>query len=301
MFDQPKAPDPYQTASTQQQFNLGSAKQSQELNQYNQSNPFGSTTYSQTGTNPDGTPQYSVSTAFSPTEQAIFNGYTQNQQGAQGAANRILNSGQGAFSGQGPDLSYNGTASALDKLARSQLDPQWNQQQDHLESQLAAQGLNPGSVAYNNAYTNFNNARNSAYNSAYLNDYQTAANNALAQYNAPLQNYEALINGTAPTSPTAGNVSTPTTNVAGTNYAGLVEKNYQNQLQAHNSMLGGLFGLGGTIGGALLGGPLGASAGGALGGLFGGSPSYGGGNFLTDAYGGSASNPLPGLTAADYG
>ena len=36
-------------------------------------------------------------------------------------------------------------------------------------------------------------------------------------------------------------------------------------------------------------------------GLFGGSPSYGGGNAFTDAYGGSGSSPLPGLTAADYG
>lgn len=30
-------------------------------------------------------------------------------------------------------------------------------------------------------------------------------------------------------------------------------------------------------------------------------PSYGGGNVLTDAYGGSSSNPLPGLDASDYG
>ncbi len=36
-------------------------------------------------------------------------------------------------------------------------------------------------------------------------------------------------------------------------------------------------------------------------GLFGGSPSYGGGNMFTDAYGGSSSNPLPGLSPSDYG
>jgi hypothetical protein len=30
-------------------------------------------------------------------------------------------------------------------------------------------------------------------------------------------------------------------------------------------------------------------------------PSYGGGNILTDSYGGSSSNPLPGLDASDYG
>lgn len=61
-------------------------------------------------------------------------------------------------------------------------------------------------------------------------------------------------------------------------------------------MLGGLgslagFALGGFGGLGSLGGFLGAS-----------SPSFGGGSAFTgDAYGGSSSNPLPGLTAADYG
>jgi hypothetical protein len=36
--------------------------------------------------------------------------------------------------------------------------------------------------------------------------------------------------------------------------------------------------------------------------LWGSSPAYGGGNILSgDAFGGSAANPLAGLTAADYG
>ena len=46
----------------------------------------------------------------------------------------------------------------------------------------------------------------------------------------------------------------------------------------------------------------GGGIGGGLSNLFGSRPSYGGGNmFSGDAYGGSASNPLRGLTAADYG
>ena len=40
---------------------------------------------------------------------------------------------------------------------------------------------------------------------------------------------------------------------------------------------------------------------GSMGQAFMGGPAYGGGNILTDAYGGSALAPLPGLTAADYG
>jgi len=63
-----------------------------------------------------------------------------------------------------------------------------------------------------------------------------------------------------------------------------------------------LFNLGGSILGGALGGGLGfGGVGSAVGSLFGGSPSYGGGTFLDSAYGGSKSNPLAGLTAADYG
>ena len=59
-----------------------------------------------------------------------------------------------------------------------------------------------------------------------------------------------------------------------------------------------LLGAGLSLGSLALGGV----GGGALSSLFGSSPSYGGGNmFSGDAYGGSAQNPLRGLTAADYG
>ncbi|WP_316234233.1 hypothetical protein [Bradyrhizobium sp. SZCCHNR1098] len=57
-------------------------------------------------------------------------------------------------------------------------------------------------------------------------------------------------------------------------------------------------------GGAALAGIGGGLSGGDLSALnpFGSSPSYGGGNMWSgDAYGGSSANPLPGLTAADYG
>lgn len=46
-------------------------------------------------------------------------------------------------------------------------------------------------------------------------------------------------------------------------------------------------------------GLIGAAGGGQS--LFGSSPSYGGGNIFTDAYGGNSANPLPGLSPSDYG
>lgn len=74
----------------------------------------------------------------------------------------------------------------------------------------------------------------------------------------------------------------------------------QGTLGTANALSGGLTGAAGGISNALL---LGSLAGGGNNGLYGGlsGPAYGGGNVLTDAYGGSPDNPLPGLTAADYG
>lgn len=73
-------------------------------------------------------------------------------------------------------------------------------------------------------------------------------------------------------------------------------------LGSANALAGGLNGVSGALGNAALYNAIGG-AGGAGGGLYGGlsGPAYGGGNVLTDAYGGSASSPLAGLTAADYG
>ena len=59
-----------------------------------------------------------------------------------------------------------------------------------------------------------------------------------------------------------------------------------------SAMMSGLFGPQGNLGQNL----------GSMGQAVMGGPAYGGGNiFSGDAYGGSAANPLAGLTAADYG
>jgi hypothetical protein len=61
--------------------------------------------------------------------------------------------------------------------------------------------------------------------------------------------------------------------------------------QQQTAMMSGLFGPQGNMGQNL----------GSMTGAFVGGPAYGGGNIFTDAYGGNAAAPLPGLTAADYG
>ncbi|MET4529144.1 hypothetical protein [Bradyrhizobium sp. JR18.2] len=278
MHDAPTPPDPYQTANAQTQSNLATAKATQEMNMVNQSNAKGSLNYTQTGTNPDGTPIYSANTTLSAPMQGIYDKST-------GLVNSLLGgSAGGALSGKPLDLSYNGTAAALDKLNKARLDPQWAQATDQQESKLAAQGVTPGTPAYDNAMRVFNQGKNDAYNSANLADYQTSANNALAEYNAPLATLGSVY-GVANSSGSPTFANTPTSNVAGTNVAGLVEQNYQQQSQnanAYNGQLAGLIGTGlGTAANIFTGGTSGA-----MGGLFG--KSGGGGVAGTMNYGGQS-------------
>lgn len=278
MHDSPTPPDPYATAAAQTQSNIATGTANQNINMVDQTNPYGSLTYSQTGTNPDGTPKYQATTTLNPTQQGLLDTTNANKGAALGVAGQFVNGGQGAFSGKGPDLSYNGTAAALDALNRARLDPQWEQNTQHQEDTLAARGVVPGTPAYDNAMRVFNQGKNDAYNSANLADYQTAANAALQQWQAPLGAYSSLMSGGAPTNFTP--MSTPTTNVPGTNVAGLVEQNYQQESQnanAYNGQMAGLFGTGLSLAAApFTGGTslLGAGTR-ALGGLFGG----GGGSY----------------------
>lgn len=245
-MDTPQAPDPYATAAAQTKSNVATATAQQNMNMVDQNNPYGSLKYTQTGTNADGTPKYQADTSLTGTGQQLFDASNNLKLGQQGIANQLLNSGQGAFSGKPVDLSYNGTTAALDKLNAARLDPQWQQNSDMQEAKLAAQGVAPGMAGYDASMRNFNSAKNDAYNSANLANYALSSQNAMQEYNSPLQTYSTLVNGTAPANPTSGNVQTPNANVAGTNISGLITNDYNQQMANQNAMMGGLFGLAGT-------------------------------------------------------
>lgn len=268
MQDSPTPPDPYALADTQSKSNIATATANQNLNMVNQSNPYGSLKYSQTGTNPDGTPKYSADTTLSAPMQGIFDKST-------GVANTLLSSGAGGLSGKGLDLSYNGTTAALDKLNHARLDPQWAQNTDMQESKLAAQGLTPGMKGYDNAMRVFDTGKNDAYNSANLADYGLSSQNAATEYNAPVNTLGSLLGVAKGVAPTFA--QTPTTNVAGTNVSGLVEQNYGQQSQnvnAANGQVAGLIGTGlGVAAAPFTGGASLMGSAGAMGGLFGSGTS----------------------------
>ena len=75
-----------QVAGTQQQYNVGA----QAGSNYNSFNPFGSTTYGQTGTGPGGVPIYSTTQSLSPAQQSLLNTLQGGQQAAGTAGTNLI-------------------------------------------------------------------------------------------------------------------------------------------------------------------------------------------------------------------
>lgn len=193
----PPVPDPVATAQAQGQANTSTAASQAALNHVDQYTPYGSSVFNQTGsyTNDAGqtVPTYGETTSLSPAlEQTLT--------GQEGITNSLLpdiqkqvDQSAGAIS---TPLNFNTADSATLNAAPQQLDqqaanavyneqagflnPQWQQQQQQTEDQLARQGIPVGSTAYDSAMTQLDNSRTQAY--------QSAADSATAQGSASASN-----------------------------------------------------------------------------------------------------------------
>ncbi|MGT2444471.1 tail fiber domain-containing protein [Ensifer adhaerens] len=311
----PKAPDPRETAAAQTGTNIGTAIANQTLGNVNQVTPDGALTYSQTGmtkwTDPTNgksydLPQYTATQTLSTGQQAIKN---QTDKAELNLA--TLASGQSArlneLLGKPVDLSgapvagdpskiglpqYSGYDVGIDttkyeNALMERLNPQLNQSRAALETQLANQGLQPGSEAYNRALDTATRQENDARLGVILNAGQeqsrlaglardkasfqnsladqtfnaqqaqtTAQNNARSQYlnelyaqrNQPINEISSLLSGAQVNSPNF--VPTQGVSIPNVDYAGLVQQDYANRVNAYNSkqagvgsILGGIAGL----------------------------------------------------------
>ena len=206
----PEAPDPYMTADAQTMMNQNSAAYNKALNLNNFTNPFGSQSSIISGYDPkSGAPIYQTNISANPqlqgllnqqlgnigqsqfgTNQAIANlGGLQNGYGQLGSVYGEIGKGTTSLTNQIAGLNAAdamGTGQdAYYKAATGYLDPQFAQQQESMEAKLAAQGLAPGSQAYNNAMGNFQRdkafAYNQAQNSAIMQGQQLGLNQLQAQ------------------------------------------------------------------------------------------------------------------------
>jgi hypothetical protein len=287
-FNAPKPPDPSQTAATQQQYNVQSATEQNKANAYNQSNPYGSMSYVADPNSPSG---YTLQTNYSPTQQGLYN----TQAGTQGIAGQtaqdLLKNTASMYS-QAPDISKGtqGIASYLNNMQQQYLQPIFNQQQSNLEAQLRNQGLTPGSEAYNNAKNLQARNQGDVTNQYLTNNEGQAFNQAVQQYQLPLQTIGSLYGASLPTGPTFQN--TPTAQIQPANYQGAAQNAYQGQLQNYQNTWSNLGKLGTAaigLAGAPFTGGLSLGLAGGLGSMFGGTPgpmTYGTSQGPTAFYGG---------------
>lgn len=244
----PPAPDPVVTAQAQADANTRTAQQQFDLNQQtaratatrdriNQVTPFGELTYTQDPNNQD---RWTATQSLSPDMQARLRMVYDT------ISNPVDLNAIGAT-----------TNSAADALM-GRLQPTLGTQRTQLETRLRSQGLTPGSDAWVNAMRDFSQSENDA-RLATLGQADQFANNALSRAitarQAPLNEFTQLTGQNnfinAPSAATAN------TNLAPTDYLGAVQLNqsaqnaaYQARMQAYQSNLAGMYGLGS----ALLGG-----------------------------------------------
>jgi hypothetical protein len=228
----------------QSALNQQSAQQQQRMNMINQTTPYGSLTYTRSPSSPGG---FAANTTLTPQMQAILNSTEGGALANSGTYNQLL-ANQGGNIAAGPNLGWSETEANLAKLNQNTLDPQWNTAQASLEQRLANQGLMPGSQAYQTQMDNFQREKANAYNNMFLQGHNTAINDIMQQYNAPINALASLRYGNQVAQPGVQTINTPQENLTQNtpNLAALIGQNYQSQLAQNNAMMGGLFGLGGA-------------------------------------------------------
>ena len=251
MVSTPKAPDPVATANAQSAMNRETAITQMGLNAMDQYNPTGSVTYTQNGTWEDGTPRFQQTTTYNPEQQAIFDATT----AAQGNLANIAQE-QSAFLGEYLNDPFEFTNDDASQWAYDLASPRILQQQQQNEAQLratlGAKGIREGSAAWDAEMARLTNANTDQLNQLALTGRSQAYNEALTGRNQPLNEIIGLMNGSQLQNPGAQSTATPQASVAGVDYTGLVNNQYQSQLANSQSMMGGLFGLGGSLGSAAI-------------------------------------------------
>lgn len=206
--------------------------------------------------------------------------YNQGLGTAQGALNPFINAGQGAAGTLSNLLTPGNSASALAQMPGFQFQSQYGTMA--AQNALAAKGQGASAGPLATAISQYNNG---LAGTQYFNTV-----NALQG----LTNTGASAAGTLGTAALGGAIQSGNAQAATLGNIGNAQA--AGTLGSANALSGGLTGASSSATNALLYSQLMGGGGGLY-----GSASYGGGNAFTDAYGGSASSPLEGLTAADYG
>lgn len=244
---QPAAPDYIGAAREQGTQNLEAIRTGANLNRVNQTNPYGSTTYTNNGGD-----QWSQNTTLSPEQQKILDAQEKNQIDLGGIANQRLQQ----VNAQDPLTPYdpgdfgaqrNQVTDAQYKARTQYLDPQFAQGEEALRSRLLNSGIREGSEAYNNEMGNFDRQKQAAYSDAsnqavlsggseqsrLLADALRGRQQQVSEREIPLQEFMSMYGGQA-----APGAQSPAVPQAGTpqpgDYQGAVDSQYGAQADQYN-------------------------------------------------------------------
>ena len=284
--------DPYtQSAQRTAVGNLAGAQNATAANRINQTTPYQSLQYSQTGTDANGNPIWGATQSLAPQFQGSLSNLAQN----------VGQTTQNAFNPTNlPSMGINPGENYSDAIMR-RLQPQIQHQTEMSDAQLANQGIVPGTEAYTNAKRVLGQQQNDLLTSAQIGGIgvgqqanQQAYNQQLQTYNNPLQQLGAFNQATQAGYVTPYNQAA----VAGPDYLGAQATSNAAAIAAQNAanaqtanMQSGLYGLGSS---AILGaGGLGNLGTSAINGLTSLGNFFGYGNNGITTYDGTSSTNVP--------
>lgn len=295
-------------AQGQQGYNTQSGESSQLGSMVGQNNPYGSLSYTQTGTGPNGTPIYSANTTLTPQQQQLFDQFQSTKGTAGGQASSLLSGAN--YGSQSPTKAIGDMASGLEGQMMSAYQagnqPMQQTARQQMDTQLKNQGLQPGEPGYDNAMRSLDTSQTLANDTANANYANTAFGQASSLYGMPMQMAESMATFGSPQQPNQDFVNSPGLNIQPANLTGAtanenqaltggltgsnqaintqqqaVQDQYKAQMAQYSGMMNGIFGIGADAlgvmaapmtGGLSLGllgaGGMGMPSGGATGGLY---------------------------------
>ena len=265
---QPATPDYTGAAQATAAGNLQAAQAAASANRVNQVTPYGNLNYTQSGTDSYGNPTWTATTSLSDVGQKLLDQQNNAALGLGGAINSQLSNvnstlGQ-AFNPNLPSTGMNPGQSYQDAYMQ-RLAPQISQSNELNASNLANQGVVPGTKAYDNAMRTQAQSTNDLLLGATTQGFgvgqqanQQAYNQALTNYNLPLNTLSALRTGAQVQNPSFVNAPQQAT-TSGADILGATQAGFNSQQGAYNAsqaqnagLTGGLMGLGGTLGAAYM-------------------------------------------------
>jgi hypothetical protein len=244
----PSAPAPPDYAGAAQQTaqgNIDAARLAVAANRVNQYTPYGSLEYTMSGEDKYGNPMWSATQKFSPEQQKLLDIQNQLSYGVGQLGTKGLEYVQQQLENpfdvsQLPSIGINPSEMYSDAIMR-RLQPQMQQGRERLEQQLANQGIQIGSEAYDRAIRNFDQKQNDLLLGAQtqglgvgLQARQQQLGELAYRRNEPLNVLSALRTGSQVTAPTYVNSAQQAT-TSGPDLLGAAQMGYNAQMGNFNA------------------------------------------------------------------